>query len=53
VRQSEQQDMPNCKFTVAIEQDKNKLRGRDAGKGILKKILKNAKISARELEQLR
>ena len=45
--------MPDYKFTVVIEQDENRLRGRDSGKGILRKILKSVKISAGELEQWR
>jgi hypothetical protein len=45
--------MPDYKFTVVIEQDEEGLWGRDSGKGILRKILKDAKISAGELEQLR
>jgi hypothetical protein len=52
VRQSKQPGVADHKFIVAIEQDKDRLRGRGARKGILRKILKDAKISAGELEQL-
>jgi hypothetical protein len=41
--------MPDYKFTVGVEGDEDKLWGRDSGKGILSKILKNAKISLANL----
>jgi hypothetical protein len=45
--------MPDYKFTVVIERDEDGLWSRDSGKGTLRKILRDAKISTGALEQLR